>query len=82
MVAFVCVCMFAVEPFVLMSYMFTGLSLYQSDTILTVGQKDVRPAAPLCNSADPTEIAAGVKVACPRPSLLPKNVSATWPPKA
>jgi hypothetical protein len=62
------------------AYLNTALSLYQSDSVLTVGQVAVFPGAPLCNSNVTADIQASAKVACPAPQLLASGVAPTWPP--
>ncbi len=66
----------------MLEYLTTALSLYQSDSVLTVGQVEVFPTALQCNSN--TSVLAAFNVssaACRAPQLLPKGVAATWPPK-
>jgi hypothetical protein len=57
----------------------TALALYQTDSVLTVGQNTVFPSAQLCNSNVTADIQSGVLVACPAPALLPKGVSVEFP---
>ena len=64
----------------MIAYLNTALSLYQSDSVLTVGQNEVFPGAALCNSNVTADITAGAKVACPAPKLLASGVAPTWPP--
>jgi hypothetical protein len=70
-----------VDAEVMLGYLQTALSLYQSDSVLTVGQTTVFPNATVCNSNDTAAITNGATAACHAPQMLPKGVASTWPPK-
>jgi hypothetical protein len=70
----------AVDADDMVAYLHRALSLYQSGTVLTVGQQNVFPGALQCNNNITVLNNASVYVACSAPKLLPKEVKATWPP--
>ena len=67
----------------MLDYLHTALSLYQHDSVLSVGQAQVFPGGRACNSNVTVLPGANATapVACAAPKLLPKGVQATWPPK-
>ncbi len=66
------------NPDAYLSFLFQALSMYQNNTVFTLGQNGVSsnlyPAAqPICNNADLATISSGVK--CSPPSMVPKGVN-------
>ncbi len=61
----------AADPVVAWGYVNTALALYQNFTVLTVGQISVFAGAPICSSAVPAELQAGIRVPCMAPQILP-----------
>jgi hypothetical protein len=65
----------------LMGYLNTALSLYQYDSVFTLGQATVFPGAAQCNAlAADASGALPTGQACPAPQLLAAGVAPTWPP--
>ncbi len=57
-----------------------ALSLYQANTVLTVGQLSIQPKALVCNNNVTADIQAGrATFACPAAPLLAPGVPVTWP---
>jgi solute carrier family 20 (sodium-dependent phosphate transporter) len=71
-----------IQPSDLMAWLTTALSVYQYDSVLTVGQVAVFPGAPLCNPADAAGISANNLVKCPAPNFLGSAFTPNWPPAA
>jgi hypothetical protein len=68
-----------VDAEVMLGYLQTALSLYQSDSVLTVGQTTVFPSANVCNNNDTAATTNGATAPCRAPQMLPKGVASTWP---
>ena len=69
----------------MVAYLHMALSLYQYNSVLTVGQARVFPGAIQCNNnvtvmSNASATATQQLSACPAPRLLPKGVASTWPP--
>lgn len=47
----------------------TSISLFQENSVFTLGQNNVYPGAPVCNSGDPAAIKSNEKVPCVSPPI-------------
>jgi hypothetical protein len=60
----------AVQPSAVLKTLGTALTLFQNNTVFTLGQNEVFAGAMLCNSNVTAAISSNMRVACPAPTLM------------